>query len=85
VALVLVATDISQAERRQDMTEPVLLTPPSRYANLSREDLERRLRTAEMERAAFKVRLTTVEEVLKDFRLAFRTLKQLAEEVDDQD
>jgi hypothetical protein len=64
---------------------PDLPQPTNPYANFSRAELERRLRAAEMERAAYKLRLTTVEVMLENVRMAFRTLKQLAEEVDDQD
>jgi len=61
----------------------VICPNPNPEAALSRDELQRRLRATELERAARKLRLTTTEVMLENFRLAFRTLKQSAEEVDD--
>jgi hypothetical protein len=63
---------------------PDLPQPTNPDTDLSRDELERHFRAAEMERAARKLGLTTTDVMLENVRLAVRTLKQLTAEVDDR-
>jgi hypothetical protein len=64
-------------------TDSTLTFPPKRHnphADLSREELERRLWGIEIENAALRVRVSEAEAKLDRLREAYKVLRELAEE-----
>ncbi len=68
-----------------DTHENDLPQPGNPYAGLSREELERRLRAAEMELGVQKIWLSEMERRLGVFRAAGKLLRQMDEEERDHD